>query len=183
MIISLGTVDSPEALIKQHCAELAQSGNSTLCLSLNYSLPVWWDKSSAEVKLSALYSLRKQPDHSIKIIATVTDQNSPFEQALKMADASFDVICRSLALPRIDLSSPLLLETVEIAKPWGAEIWYTGTESRGVSTIQGIPLPWVISLNQRALIAQHDAELILLKNTRPATRRSLRGFILRNAHT
>lgn len=46
----------------------------------------------------------------------------------------------------ICLSRPLELETVSIPKPWGREIWYSGIEQRGVSTVKGVPLPWLLSV-------------------------------------
>jgi hypothetical protein len=46
----------------------------------------------------------------------------------------------------ICLTRPLELETVSIPKPWGQEIWYSGIEQRGVSTVKGVPLPWLLSV-------------------------------------
>ncbi|MDK1022726.1 MAG: hypothetical protein QGD92_00670 [Gammaproteobacteria bacterium] len=61
------------------------------------------------------------------------------------------------------VTGPLTLETVVIPKPWGREIWYTGSEARGVSTIQGLPLPWVTSLYKSRLVGEADADPVLLK--------------------
>ena len=44
----------------------------------------------------------------------------------------------------ICLTEPLELETVNIPKPWGQEIWYSGIEQRGISTVKGLPLPWLL---------------------------------------
>jgi len=46
----------------------------------------------------------------------------------------------------ICLTRPFELETVSIPKPWGQEIWYSGIEQRGVSTVQSVPLPWLLSV-------------------------------------
>ena len=46
----------------------------------------------------------------------------------------------------ICLTQPLELETVSIQKPWGQEIWYSGIEQRGVSTVKSVPLPWLLSV-------------------------------------
>tara|TARA_B110000305_G_scaffold67515_2_gene75745 strand:- start:8370 stop:9671 length:1302 start_codon:yes stop_codon:yes gene_type:complete len=46
----------------------------------------------------------------------------------------------------ICLSRPFELETVSIQKPWGQEIWYSGIEQRGVSTVKNVPLPWLLSV-------------------------------------
>ena len=44
----------------------------------------------------------------------------------------------------ICLTQPFELETVSIPKPWGHEIWYSGIEQRGVSTVKNVPLPWLL---------------------------------------
>ena len=46
----------------------------------------------------------------------------------------------------ICLTRPFELETVSIQKPWGQEIWYSGIEQRGVSTVKSVPLPWLLSV-------------------------------------
>ncbi len=46
----------------------------------------------------------------------------------------------------ICLTQPLELETVSIQKPWGQEVWYSGIEQRGVSTVKSVPLPWLLSV-------------------------------------
>ena len=60
-----------------------------------------------------------------------------------------------------------MLEPVHIPKPWGQEIWYTGIEVRGQSTVmaQGhrVPLPWLLSLMPGFLVADSAEHIILLK--------------------
>lgn len=51
----------------------------------------------------------------------------------------------------IDLHKPLLLVTHREVKPWGAELWYTGIEKRGVCAVQSasgkrLPLPAYLAL-------------------------------------
>ena len=51
----------------------------------------------------------------------------------------------------INLEEPVLLESVDINKPWGREIWYTGIEERGESRIKtsddkSLPLSLYLSL-------------------------------------
>ena len=41
------------------------------------------------------------------------------------------------AMPRVRLDAPVRLQPVEIAKPWGRELWYTGVEARGESSVVG----------------------------------------------
>ena len=68
-----------------------------------------------------------------------------------------ELYCRIAADPGampadwINLTAPLRLDQVTVPKPWGAEIWYTGIESRGVCSIQNTPLPWLIALSQGSI--------------------------------
>jgi len=59
------------------------------------------------------------------------------------------------------------LETVIIPKPWGAEVWYTGMEDRGICRVEGTPLPWLLSLLDFGLDECNESNLkngpILLK--------------------
>ena len=57
----------------------------------------------------------------------------------------------SLCEQTINLEEPALLESVDIEKPWGKEIWYTGVEERGESRVKtsentSIPLSLYLSL-------------------------------------
>ena len=59
---------------------------------------------------------------------------------------TFDEIADELKRDPIDLLTPLSLEPVNIEKPWGQEIWYTGIEARGVSTVNKVPLSWLLDV-------------------------------------
>ncbi len=67
--------------------------------------------------------------------------------------------------PIIDPFKPVKLEPVRIAKPWGHEIWYTGMEERGESSVlidgANVPLSEYLASNP-GLIANH-APVLLLK--------------------
>ncbi len=57
----------------------------------------------------------------------------------------------SLCEQTINIEKPVLLESVDIEKPWGREIWYTGVEERGESRVKtgddrSIPLSLYLSL-------------------------------------
>ena len=47
-------------------------------------------------------------------------------------------------LPYLNYAQPWPLEVIRVDKPWGAEVWYTGIEQRGICTASGIPLPWLL---------------------------------------
>lgn len=55
--------------------------------------------------------------------------------------------------PWINMHTPVLLQTHREPKPWGAEVWFTGIEKRGVSTVQtlcGLHLSLPIFLTMQA---------------------------------
>lgn len=66
---------------------------------------------------------------------------------------------------RLHLDEPVRLAPAMVAKPWGREIWLTGIEARGESTVltgQGeLPLSWYLALAPRRLTGR--APLVLLK--------------------
>ena len=56
------------------------------------------------------------------------------------------VVANKVGSEPICLTRPFELETVSIQKPWGQEVWYSGIERRGVSTVKSVPLPWLLSV-------------------------------------
>ncbi|MDH4122306.1 MAG: hypothetical protein OEV94_11425 [Deltaproteobacteria bacterium] len=62
---------------------------------------------------------------------------------------------------------PLPLETQEVLKPWGKEIWYTGVEKRGVSRVVSetgtTELPYALGLFPEPLTGVENPNPILLK--------------------
>ena len=67
--------------------------------------------------------------------------------------------------PRIDPTQPVRLLPVYIAKPWGQEIWYTGMEERGESSVwvNGAELPLSEYLAHSAGLLANHAPVLLLK--------------------
>lgn len=71
-----------------------------------------------------------------------------------------------------DLRCPLTLNSVEIPKPWGAEVWHSGIEERGVSGVDALEgtlsLPLVLAAAPRCLLGtQQASNPILLKELVP----------------
>ena len=71
----------------------------------------------------------------------------------------------------LDLTQPLPLYPVLVAKPWGQEIWFSGAEARGVSLVghpsAGIPLPELLALAPEWICRGREREVILLKILAP----------------
>ncbi len=75
----------------------------------------------------------------------ITDQPVPEPEAAAPAEA-FAAVATALGIEPINLDAPMPLVPVNVAKPWGQEIWYTGIEARGVSMIASTPIAWVIDI-------------------------------------
>jgi|GEM_PF-1035056 len=60
-------------------------------------------------------------------------------------------------------SRPLPLSRVEIPKPWGRELWFTGMEKRGVCEVAGVPLPWLVAAGREEFFGEGISEIVLLK--------------------
>ncbi len=163
MIISPQKVVSPTNQISSLLAQFASGEASGASLCLDYTLELDYLEVPVSVELTALYQASRQEDGSIRLLAAVTDQVNPLHQLLDGTSVEFSELCAQLELSILDLTAPLLLETVAVAKPWGREIWYTGCETRGVSSIQGVPLPWVISLYPGGITGPADGTPLLLK--------------------
>lgn len=75
--------------------------------------------------------------------------------------------CCSHSLPWVVISAPWLLAPINIPKPWGQEIWYTGIEVRGQAGVVGdngnIPLPWLLELMSWRIGLLDRTQPILLK--------------------
>ncbi|MEX1237933.1 MAG: hypothetical protein WD994_06665, partial [Pseudomonadales bacterium] len=74
-----------------------------------------------------------------------------------------NAIGRTLDANVINLREALPLETLRIPKPWGAEVWYTGIESRGVCRVGTTPLPWILALAGDLMHGPADPKPVLLK--------------------
>lgn len=71
---------------------------------------------------------------------------------------------------QLDLTQPVLLEPLHIAKPWGQEIWYTGMEERGESRVELgesiLPLSEYLALDPARTC--HNQQVLLLKILDPS---------------
>lgn len=77
---------------------------------------------------------------------------------------SFDDVVLKHGLPHLEFNEPWPLQTVRIPKPWGAEIWYTGIEARGVCRAGEMPLPWLLEcLPEHILGSAANSAPLLLK--------------------
>jgi len=84
-----------------------------------------------------------------------------------VAGQDIDEFAHDLGAAVVPLKEPWKLSPVYIAKPWGQEIWYTGIEERGLSSITDgfhqTPLPWLLALGSDLLLSAGIKEPNLLK--------------------
>lgn len=115
------------------------------------------------IELIAVYEVSQTPNVQLSFL--VTDR---MQEVLDHFDNHLpaQAIARELGVAWIELAQGIQLKPVEIAKPWGKEIWYTGIEQRGVSQVispEGVsPLDWALAAAHEHILAGAD-KLILLK--------------------
>lgn len=147
MIKTLGHVTDPRSVIDAQPAGLVH---------FTFTHIPTYASDTSEIELQVLYE-RMAESHYISIFRQpVTDRQ--LQQNQHLLD-----IAREQDLPLLDLDSAWPLETLRIPKPWGAEIWYTGIEARGVCQASGIPLPWLLETLPASVVgsARNGAPLLL----------------------
>ncbi len=161
MIQTLGQVSSPEQILQRELERFTASASREKEIAFRFDVERYWIDQPDSVNLLAACQLSKQSDQ-IHIAVTLTVDSEAINVDIAQSNPTFRQLCERHTLPEIDLARPLRLGTVNIPKPWGQEIWYTGIERRGVSTVEGIPLPWLLELYP-AICAGRQRDLILLK--------------------
>lgn len=158
-----GINDNPEALLEGYLRD-----DSELLLLVGFAFECYWLQHRPKDMLNAVYGAS---DGSLWLAVSEQEIVLPGNmEALSVADA-FAAICQKNRLTAFDLDRPMGLGRVQIEKPWGREIWYTGIEPRGVCSAQGntganvdnIQLPWLLAAAPKRLTAGLHRQLILLK--------------------
>ena len=128
MIQALGLLTNPEDTLKDR---LALPG----LLHFEYR----HKQSYRDDSTLQLTVVLKTPELECLITPSSDAITAALQQYSKLAQIS-----SALDVPILKLNTPLPLAPVEIEKPWGKELWYTGIEKRGVCTMGGIPIPWIL---------------------------------------
>lgn len=158
-------VSNPESFISTQIAHLKASDEVSRCFALEYVWRQYYLPSQPEIALIALVAVSNHGLHVALSAASteLRDRLSHLDDQVESLAAFAD----KHELPWLNLSAPLVLEPVYIPKPWGQEIWYTGIEVRGQSSVtaQGhkVPLPWLLSLMPDFLVGGSAEHIILLK--------------------
>jgi hypothetical protein len=138
-----------------------------------------WDDASADIEFYAVFlNYRNHKPVCQRVLICTACDDKTFESAIEdtteqmangaVAFTQYAKVANTLAGADFDLAKPIALNSVAIKKPWGQEIWFTGVEKRGVSTLTSsngisVLLPLLTELLPNTLLAQSHGELILLK--------------------
>ena len=138
----LGKIDQPHKLFERHriAADPAE-----IFFSFSYQAHYLSEEMPLELFALCKFSCGAQGEPGYAASITASKQQAQ-EISELCESSSFSEIVDSLALAVVHFSEALPLETVDIPKPWGKEIWYTGIEKRGVCKILGMPLPWLSAI-------------------------------------
>ncbi len=159
---------NPESVVDNHISQLV--GEKESLLLVRYPFEQYWLEGQPELSLLAIYSLGAGgASADIEFTVAPFSQNliDSLQASASEADFSFIGWCESHALPSLSPGRTLPLMSLNIPKPWGQEIWYTGIEERGVAAVGGelsqTLLPYVLSALPERLCAGQQRSLILLK--------------------
>lgn len=157
MIDSLGMTDDPASLLAA-----LRAGPAGVGANLSFRLPQYWLAGSPDINLHAICVTE-----GTDLLCIITDRTGVLPPAGEYPEhvdrATLERVAHDIDARVINLNQPLRLEPVQIEKPWGREIWYTGIERRGVSRIGKTPLPWLMGLAGELIYGAASAHLILLK--------------------
>ena len=129
-------------------------------LLVEFRIRQWWLPMSEEQPLSALYSRHSQK----RFVCTVTDGAVDASELVRQGLESW---AESRQLPIFAPGQPLPLVSVNIPKPWGQEIWFTGAEERGLCRFSdgrfSLPIPWLQAVLPDQAAGDAGGPLVLLK--------------------
>jgi hypothetical protein len=161
---------SPETVMETSLADFERSGEGEGVLVAPFVLQHYWLKEPVESDLVVVYRFVNE-DSITRISVAISDAVNPIvelvESAATRGQELLDELLARFDLYFFDLGSPLILNPVNIPKPWGQEIWYTGIEERGLSCVGAgestIPLPWLLAAAPARICGEKTPGLVLLK--------------------
>ncbi|MFK8048838.1 MAG: hypothetical protein AB8B81_10425 [Halioglobus sp.] len=136
-----------------------RSGEDRLLL-VDFELEAHWLKDAPSIPLTAIY-LESDQESSVSVTdgALVSSDLSVVDQYIQWTD--------DYKMVRYSPGSPIKLQPLDIPKPWGREIWFTGLEERGVCSFsQGglaTPIPWLQAVTSGESLGEVSRALVLLK--------------------
>lgn len=178
---------SPESFIQQQASQFAESTATESCFVVEFDHAADYLLPPQVEQLCALVAFERE-DNLISLHFSVVERSEETRAALKLLVNTPDAYCTFAHLqsrPWLSLNSPLPLSPIDIAKPWGREVWYTGIEVRGQSQVgvgeHLLPLPWLLTLFAQALTQTASEPVVLLKLLVPFADKTL-GNLYFEAH-
>lgn len=165
---------SPEQILDEQIAAMAPAGQAERCFALRFICDQYYLPGKSPLQLVALVALSQCGPSAPRIEVAILPYQAELARELEQLAAQRDSLMAFAAVHRaawIDLSAPLTLAPVQVRKPWGKEVWYTGIEARGQASVAAggleTALPWLLALVPRRLAAGRPRDLILLKELHP----------------
>jgi len=125
------TSDNPSRAIDSQLRQFLFSSEKETVFVVTYPFVQYYLPDSPEITLVSVVSLskRQQDTANINITATVFQENQISKDTLASLSPTFDSVsqfCENKKLPFFSFGEPVLLQPIDIPKPWGKEVWYTG---------------------------------------------------------
>ena len=124
-----------------------------------------WRGAGARTQLYAAYFR----DANTSLHAFVSDTR--IEETSPTNITGFAALAARHRAALLDFTAPFVLGTVDVPKPWGKEIWYTGYEQRGVSVVRdahgATPLPWALACAPQRLCRERPILLLKILSSAP----------------
>ena len=173
MLVLETTTDVPEETLFEFTKDFKESKTALGFLACHYDLKETWltESDQKEVALSAYYLLTKKKTFVSILAMVTTGQEKRFVKTFSSKEEAilyFISLADAFKTPLIDFAEPIKLCPIDIPKPWGKEVWYTGMEKRGLSLVMDKRgekqfLPWVLSMAPHTLVGGKEKEINLLK--------------------
>jgi hypothetical protein len=162
MIHFLKTISNPQQIVADH-----SSRDTTACISFAFLHKQSYLSHGNDILLACVCLFQKARIQCLIKKSNEAPSLDHLADAQLAPESYFKEVELLWEQKGITLDAAWRLETVIIPKPWGAEVWYTGMEDRGVCCVEGTPLPWLLSLLDFGLDEHAESSLkngpILLK--------------------
>lgn len=154
--------DDPARALSLQSASLPIRVGARAFFILRFDLVQNYLPDNPSLPLAAVCELVR--DHErVSVRACVSERVDQLQALANLED--IDAIAKRMALAVLDFSAPWQLLPVNIAKPWGQEIWYTGIEARGLSHVVSdtgsTPLPWALAMNPKVILGDQKQPILL----------------------
>lgn len=151
---SLGNISDPAAHLRQI---IDRSEAGAWSFSIMHPQPYLRGKPHTELHVACICD-------GTQTACVVTDNPGMIEASRNAGNIeALEKLANTFNVGVMDLHAPQGLQTLRIDKPWGAEIWYTGIEERGVCRANHTPLPWILAATGELWFGKAPGELVLLK--------------------